>query len=166
MSPSNSRRLWDRSAPDDPASFDRIVDLAEEAKCRLSTGDAQQWKSILPTASGEIEVTREEFEESTGDLLERTSHTTREVLDAAQLAWRDIQHILLVGGSTRMPAVTQMLEELSGITPQHAVHPDEAVGACRHLRRLSTGTSRIDGPHAPRFANHRCQFAQPGDRRS
>jgi molecular chaperone DnaK len=59
--------------------------------------------------------------------LDRTSFTTRQTLQAAGLAWTDIDRILLVGGSTRMPAVYGMLRELGGKEPDRSVSPDEAV---------------------------------------
>jgi molecular chaperone DnaK len=85
-----------------------------------------------------VEVTREQFEEMTQDLLERTSFTTRQTLQAAGLQWSEIDRILLVGGSTRMPAVSQMLNKLSGMEPDRSVSPDEAVahGAALHAGML------------------------------
>ena len=70
---------------------------------------------------------REFFEQITNDLLGRTEFTTRQTLKAANLTWSDIDRILLVGGSTRMPAVSRMLEEISGIQPERSISPDEAV---------------------------------------
>ncbi len=74
----------------------------------------------------------------TQDLLDRTAFTTRQTLQAAGLQWKDIERILLVGGSTRMPAVGNMLKELSGLVPDRSVSPDEAVshGAALHARLL------------------------------
>ena len=60
-------------------------------------------------------------------MLERTAYTTRQVLAAAGLTWAEIDRVLLVGGSTRMPMVPRMIEQLSGLKPDHTVHPDEAV---------------------------------------
>ena len=75
----------------------------------------------------EIKFTRRQFEDLTADLLERTAFTTRQALSAAKLTWSGIDRILLVGGSTRMPMVRQLLSEMSGRTPDHTIHPDEAV---------------------------------------
>jgi molecular chaperone DnaK len=85
-----------------------------------------------------LEITRQQFEELTLDLLERTAFTTRQTLQAAGLQWSDVDRILLVGGSTRMPAVVRMLTELSGKQPDQSVSPDEAVahGAALHAGRL------------------------------
>jgi molecular chaperone DnaK len=70
----------------------------------------------------------------TRDLLDRTAFTTRQTLQAAGLSWNDLDRVLLVGGSTRMPAVPAMLKGLSGREPDASVSPDEAVahGAALH----------------------------------
>ncbi|MCA9178159.1 MAG: Hsp70 family protein [Planctomycetales bacterium] len=88
-----------------------------------------------------LEITRREFEERTSDLLERTAFTTRQTLDATGLDWSDISQVLLVGGSTRMPAVSEMLRNLTGRTPDRSVSPDEAVahGAALHAGHLLGG---------------------------
>ncbi len=72
-------------------------------------------------------MTREKFEELTRDLLDRTQFTTRQTLQASGLTWNDIDHVLMVGGSTRMPMVTQMLKALCGKDPDGSVAVDEAV---------------------------------------
>jgi molecular chaperone DnaK len=74
-----------------------------------------------------VEVTREEFEEATAALLERTRLTTEIVVRQAGLSWADIDRVLLVGGSTRMPMVRRMLRELTGKEPEVSLNPDEAV---------------------------------------
>ena len=75
----------------------------------------------------EIPVTRKQFEDLSGDLLERTASTSRQLLAAAELEWSRVTRLLLVGGSTRMPMVVEMLRRLTGLEPDHTVHPDEAV---------------------------------------
>lgn len=74
-----------------------------------------------------VEVTREEFEQATLPLLERTRMTTEIVVRQAGLKFADIDRVLLVGGSTRMPQVVRMLEELTGKTPDRSISADEAV---------------------------------------
>ncbi len=74
-----------------------------------------------------LTITRELFEDLTADLLERTAFTSRQTIRDAGLTWSDIDRILLVGGSTRMPMVHHMLRDVSGKTPDDAIHPDEAV---------------------------------------
>lgn len=82
----------------------------------------------------QLEITREQFAELTHDLLERTRFTTVQALAAAKLTWSDIQRVLLVGGSTRMPMVVDLLRQLSGREPDRSVSADEAVahGAALH----------------------------------
>ena len=83
-------------------------------------------------------VHREDFEENTRDLLERTLFTTRQALQASGLLWKDIDRVLLVGGSSRLPMVRRAVAELSGIAPDTTINPDEAVarGAAIFSRHL------------------------------
>jgi len=109
------------------AAMAALLASAEEAKHTLT---ARPKTSLTVRHGGytlELPVTREQFEELTEDLLERTAYTTRQVLAAAKLTWPQINRVLLVGGSTRMPMVARMIEQLSGQKPDHTVHPDEAV---------------------------------------
>ncbi len=104
-----------------------LLASAEEAKHTLTARPKTTLTVRLGGHTLELNITREQFEELTEDLLERTSYTTRQVLAAASLSWSQVNRILLVGGSTRMPMVPRMLEQLSGQKPDHTVHPDEAV---------------------------------------
>jgi len=74
-----------------------------------------------------IEVTRQQFEEMTAHLLQRTEETASLVAQQAGLDWREIDRILVVGGATRMPMVTNMLRRLTGKTPYLSISADEAV---------------------------------------
>lgn len=74
-----------------------------------------------------IEVTRQEFEDATAELTERTRLTTSLVVRQAGLNWEDIDRVLLCGGSTRMPMIAAMLRELTGKEPERSLSPDEAV---------------------------------------
>ena len=96
-----------------------------------------------------MEITLEEFDDMTRDLLDRTEFTSKQSLLAAGLGWDDIDHVLLIGGSTRMPAVVTMLRELTGKEPDRSVAADEAVahGAALHAGIL---LARRSG-HPPRF---------------
>ena len=119
---------------DDPNVSGRLWREAEDAKRTLS---ARSKASITCDYKGQairVELTRDKFEELTRDLLDRTTFTTRQTLQAAGLEWSDIDTVLLVGGSTRMPSVPRMLHELSGIEPNCSISPDEAVahGAALH----------------------------------
>ncbi|MCO6454241.1 MAG: Hsp70 family protein [Pirellulaceae bacterium] len=123
---------------EDPNTQGRLWRECEDAKRTLS---ARQRASIACDYQGHavrVEVTRELFLDITRDLLDRTAFTTRQTLQAAGLEWKDIDRVLLVGGSTRMPAVSDMLQEMSGMVPDRSISPDEAVasGAALHAGLL------------------------------
>ena len=80
-----------------------------------------------------LDVTRAEFEQLTVDLLERTEATTQLVLRQAKLDWTMIDRILLVGGSSRMPMVAEMLRRVCGKEPDQSMSPDEVVAAAPRL---------------------------------
>jgi molecular chaperone DnaK len=111
----------------DPAAMNRTLAAVIEAKHTLSARVRAMIRVEMGGKTCEVPVAREQFEEMTADLLERTSYTTRQLLSAAGKTWKDIDRLLLVGGSTRMPMVVEMLRKLSGLEPDHTVNPDEAV---------------------------------------
>jgi len=123
---------------EDPNVEGRLLRECEDAKRTLSARSRVTITCHHRECSVRKDVTREQFEEMTLDLVERTSFTTRQTLQAAGLQWADIDRILLVGGSTRMPAVQRMLRQLSGLEPDRSVSPDEAVahGAALHAGLL------------------------------
>lgn len=123
---------------EEPNSLGRLSRDCEDAKRTLS---ARMKVSIPCDYQGKalrVEMPRSTFHEITQDLLVRTSFTTRQTLQAAGLTWDDIDRVLLVGGSSRMPAVVDMLRQLSGKEPDCSVSPDEAVahGAALHAGLL------------------------------
>jgi len=107
--------------------MNRILAAAIDAKHALSARSRTTIRAEWAGQAIEVPVTREQFEELTADLLERTKYTTRQLLAAAKMEWKDIDRLLLVGGSTRMPMVVDMLRKLSDKEPDHTVNPDEAV---------------------------------------
>ncbi len=117
----------------DPMALTRLKEAAEKAKIELST--VQETDINLPfitaTADGPIHLlktlTRSEFERMTADLLERTRAPFERAIKDAGVSTADIDHVLLVGGSTRMPAVIALVEELAGKEPNRSVNPDEVV---------------------------------------
>ena len=122
----------------DAVALQRLKEAAEQAKKELSsatsTNVSLQYLSM--TADGPIHLdeslTRAKFEELTSDLLERTKKPFRDVMAEAGVTVSEIDHVVLVGGSTRMPAVTEVVKELTGgREPNKGVNPDEvvAVGA-------------------------------------
>ena len=95
-----------------------------------------------------IEVTREQFEDLTRDLLERTETTTSLVIKQAGLNWPQIDRVLLVGGSGRMPMVGQMLRKVTGKEPDCSLSPDEVVahGAALYAGMLAGARPRSGQP--------------------
>ncbi|GAB09737.1 chaperone protein DnaK [Gordonia araii NBRC 100433] len=123
----------------DKMAMQRLREAAEKAKIELS---ASQSTSInLPYITVDAEknplfldeqLSRSEFQKITNDLLERTRAPFQAVIKDAGISVKDIDHVVLVGGSTRMPAVTELVKELTGgQEPNKGVNPDEvvAVGA-------------------------------------
>ncbi|SFE61673.1 molecular chaperone DnaK [Actinopolyspora alba] len=123
----------------DKMALQRIKEAAEKAKIELSS--SAQSNINLPYITVDADknplfldetLTRAEFERITSDLLERTRKPFESVLRDAGIKVGDIDHVVLVGGSTRMPAVTNLVKELTGgQEPNKGVNPDEvvAVGA-------------------------------------
>ncbi len=109
------------------ASLQRLLVKSEEAKRTLGMRRQAIIETVHKGNSSRVPVTREVFESMTSGLLERTAHTTRQVLAAASLKFSDIDRILMVGGSTRMPMVGEMIEKLSGKSPERSINPDEMV---------------------------------------
>jgi molecular chaperone DnaK len=118
---------------EDRQALQRLHEAAEEAKIELSSRKETtvNLPFITATDSGPVhleeDLTRAKFESLTEDLLERTVGPTETALDDAGLSKEDIDEVLLVGGSTRMPQVQDKVEELVGQEPKKNVNPDEAV---------------------------------------
>ena len=121
----------------DKQAMQRIKEAAEKAKCELSsvvetninlpfiTADANGPKHL------DLNLTRAKFEELSYDLLERCKKPVEQALSDAGLSKNEINEVVLVGGSTRIPAVQQLVKEYTGKDPNQSVNPDEvvAVGA-------------------------------------
>src|SRR5206468_6013793 len=121
----------------DPMALQRLYEAAEKAKIELSSTMATQINLPFITATAEgpkhldLQLTRAKLEEITADLLHRTVEPTKQALADAGLDASKIDHVVLVGGMTRMPAVQEKVKELIGKEPHKGVNPDEvvAVGA-------------------------------------
>lgn len=113
----------------------RLREAAEKAKVELSSMPETtiSLPFITANASGprhlEMNLSRAKFEEMTADLLERTVKPTRQALQDSGLSAGEIDKILLVGGSTRMPMVQRKIKELLGKDPTKGINPDECVAA-------------------------------------
>src|SRR5438094_4476124 len=121
----------------DPMALQRLYEAAEKAKIELSSTMTTQINLPFITATAEgpkhldLQLTRAKLEELAHDLLERTVGPTKQALADAGLDASKIDHVILVGGMTRMPAVQAKVKELIGKDPHKGVNPDEvvAVGA-------------------------------------
>ena len=117
----------------DPMALQRLKEAAENAKKELSA--AQQTTINLPfitmNQSGPLHLnytlTRAEFEKITRDLLERCKQPVTNALRDAKLKLSDLTEVILVGGSTRMPAVQELVKTMTGKHPNMSVNPDEVV---------------------------------------
>jgi molecular chaperone DnaK len=119
---------------EDASTLGRLWLECEDAKRTLSVRSKASIPCDYRGFSSRIEITREQFEEATQDLLDRTRFTTVQTLKAAGLDWDKLDRVLLVGGSTRMPMVRAMLQKVCGKEPDSSVAADEAVahGAALH----------------------------------
>ncbi|ROP73560.1 molecular chaperone DnaK [Frigoribacterium sp. PhB107] len=122
----------------DKIAKQRLKEAAEQAKKELSssTSTSIQLPYLTLTADGPLNldetISRSQFEQWTSDLLDRTKKPFNDVIKEAGVKVSDIAHVVLVGGSTRMPAVTEVVKSLTGgQEPNKGVNPDEvvAVGA-------------------------------------
>ncbi|MGW1806042.1 molecular chaperone DnaK [Streptomyces sp. NPDC002078] len=121
----------------DKMAVQRLREAAEKAKVELSSSTETTINLPYITASAEgplhldEKLTRAQFQQLTADLLERCKAPFHNAIKDAGIKVSDIDHVVLVGGSTRMPAVTELVKELTGKDPHKGVNPDEvvAVGA-------------------------------------
>ena len=119
----------------DRMALQRLKEAAEKAKIELS--QVQQTQINLPfitaTPSGplhlDVSLSRSKFQEMTNDLLERCRKPFEQAITDAGINKSQINHVILVGGSTRMPAVLDLIQSLTGKEPNRSVNPDEVVAA-------------------------------------
>ncbi|MFC9283209.1 molecular chaperone DnaK [Streptomyces collinus] len=131
----------------DKMAVQRLREAAEKAKIELSSSTETSINLPYITASAEgplhleERLTRAQFQELTADLLDRCRKPFHQAVEDAGVRLSAIDHVILVGGSTRMPAVTDLVRELTGKDPHKGVNPDEvvAVGAA-----LQAGVIRGD----------------------
>ncbi len=121
----------------DKMSLQRLKEAAEKAKKELSSTNTTNVNLPFITATAEgplhlnLDVTRAKFESLTGDLVKQTIEPMKKALSDAGLTAGDLDQIILVGGSTRIPAVQAAVKEITGKDPHKGINPDEcvAVGA-------------------------------------
>ncbi|PYF43710.1 molecular chaperone DnaK [Metamycoplasma alkalescens] len=124
---------YNYNAKNDKMAMARLKEEAERAKIALS--ESLVANISLPflamnengPINVELELKRSEFEAMTTDLLERTKKPLIDALEQAKLNWNDITEVLLVGGSTRMPAVQELVAKITNKKPNNSINPDEVV---------------------------------------
>ncbi len=121
----------------DKMALQRLKEAAEKAKMELSTTQTTQINLPFVTADAsgpkhlDYSLTRAEFQKITSDLLDRCKKPVEAAIKDAGIKASEVEHVILVGGSTRMPAVVEMVKSITGKDPHKGVNPDEvvAVGA-------------------------------------
>jgi molecular chaperone DnaK len=117
----------------DKMAMQRLKEAAEKAKIELSSTQSTQINLPFITATQEgpkhldEQLTRAKFQELTADLLERCKGPFESAIKDAGLSKGDVEHVILVGGSTRMPAVQDLVQSMTGKEPHKGVNPDEVV---------------------------------------
>jgi molecular chaperone DnaK len=131
----------------DKMALQRLKDVAEKAKCELSSVTETEINLPFIISTGRNQalhlqrsLTRAKLEELTVDLVERTIHLCKRTLIEADIDKGEIEEVILVGGQTRMPKVQEMVQEFFGREPNKGVHPDEVVA----LGAAIQGTALVD----------------------
>ena len=107
-----------------------VAEIREKAEIAKKSLTTVAQATIMLTIDGKhirVKITRDEFEDRTKDLLKTTKELVEDTMDSAGKKWSDIDYLLLIGGSTRMPMVRRMMTAMSGKEPELNVNPDEAV---------------------------------------
>ena len=133
----------------DPVGQAMLLQEAEEIKRTLTSRAKANIRLAYNGHILQTEISREQFEEKTAHLLDRTRFTVRHLLQESNLSWDSIDQVILVGGSTRMPQVGAMLMKDSGMEPNLTVSADEAIahGAAIYAEKLNSETAvELDVP--------------------
>ena len=107
--------------------FNELMIIAEQTKISLSTKKSVKVRVQNNECRGRYDISRSQFQNLTTDLMKRTQLLVNQVLEDAQMIWTDLDGVVLVGGSTRMPMVKEYVTQISGKPPLSGVNPDEAV---------------------------------------
>jgi hypothetical protein len=137
-------------------AFNELLARCEEAKQRLTTVTSVKVKIDCSGIRAEYELTRDQFEEQTADLMERTRKLTDQVLAAAGLRWNQLAGVLPVGGSSQMPMVHKYASRMSGKPPRTGVPVEQAVALGAAIQAaIDTQIKKTDGqePSPPPSGN-------------
>ena len=137
----------------DKMALQRLKEAAEKAKKELSSATTTNINLPFITATAEgpkhfdMNLSRAKFDELTHDLVERTAIPVQNALRDAGITTSDLSKVLLVGGSTRIPAVQDKVKALTGKEPSKTLNPDEcvAIGAVRQRQRITLRIIPMDG---------------------
>jgi molecular chaperone DnaK len=136
----------------DKMALQRLKDVAEKAKCELSSVRETEINLPFIISTGRNEalhlqtaLSRDKLEELTGDLIERTMDICARTLEEAEIGKSEIEDVILVGGMTRMPRVQERCAEFFGRAPSKGVHPDEvvALGAAIQGAALTSEANKV-----------------------
>jgi molecular chaperone DnaK len=130
----------------DPQARQDLILACERAKRELGEQSHSQVRVTVGEKDRVIDVSRDTFEGLTSHLVQSTRLTLEQALQDAGLTWQTLNRVVLVGGSTFLPAVRRMLEEAHGVKPDTRVHPMTAVaqGAALYAHLLETGAAHRD----------------------
>jgi molecular chaperone DnaK len=129
----------------DPESEQMLRDNAVRAKHTLSTRDEAKVFLAYRGFNAQIPLSRQKFDDITAPLLNRTARTVEKVLEDANLGWKDINKVVMVGGSSRMRQVGDLIERISGDRPSVEVNPDEIVALGAALQAAILSGQTVDG---------------------
>ncbi|MBO5483575.1 MAG: Hsp70 family protein, partial [Lachnospiraceae bacterium] len=135
----------------DPIAMQRVKEAAEKAKRELSQMTSVNvtlpflWNGKNGARHMNITVSREKFERLTADLVERTKKPVLDALEQAGLTTQQLHKVLLVGGSTRIPAVQAMVKDLTGKEPGRNLNPDECVALGASVQGGRFGNELVSG---------------------
>ncbi|MEC2075951.1 Hsp70 family protein [Metabacillus fastidiosus] len=137
---------------DDEVAMQELREKSEDCKKVLKTRKKAIVNISSQGKSSKITITKEQFDSMISSLLNRTVLIMKGVLEDAVMDWNDIDKILLVGGSTRINTVSEVIESASGITPSSELNPDEvvAIGAAIQAQLLSSSAEYAERDHKNR----------------
>jgi len=136
--------LHQQDPADDPATYQDLLNRANSAKHNLSRRPKDNIQVNYEGFTVNVQITRERFEKITADLLKRCQDLCLKVLDSVGMEWKHIDQVLMVGGSTRMPMVREMVKRISGMEPNTSVNPDEVVSTGAAYKALLLSLSKGD----------------------
>lgn len=150
---SDLKKKYHTDLKHDPSAMQRVKDAAEQAKKELSGSESTDiMLPYLTQVKGELihfecTLTRAKFNELTRDLVDRTMIPVQNALNDAGISPVELGKVLLVGGSTRIPAVQEKVKAMTGIVPSKNINPDECVaqGAAVQGDTLSGGSMQLAG---------------------